>query len=589
MKKRFIYCITIVLLITNNIYAINNNASLKYYNDYTYSFEKIMNSSPYNNFEIYDTYNKILDQYETFNFDDDIKNVLDLIVDDCDSNVIFKERNNIFENFLDNSEANILAEINESISDSIANPNIISTATCKQLIDFISSANSSYSTYLKISQILRDSTSVDFFKFLIPDSNEKIPEEWEFLDSDIILYNEYNIDLMVAKEKFILVNNIDKENNISRNLVDNLIGIQNLKDNDEKIKLLKSQENQYKNFSLYWLELIKTYYDSKKYQQVIDTVSYYDSNFQSLNKYNSDYYQILCEEIYSLLYINNDCSISNYKNEILDKLDFIYENSSKKNWLQNYYCSFIYLSFSKNINDESFIKAYDLIRNNCVNLGTKLDNTLHIYNNALVEPNYKIFSKNTVSRLKSFYEKLETTREVELPPDYNAYIFNLRALILLANYSNQIIDVVPLTNRILNPIVKYELINSVSVENNFSNELYLSYLDVDKKKYIPIIGSPTIEINIPANYLNNNSKIEVRFSGDNVYHEVPIKIKKVERFVENDNGAYIATIEFEYKKDWLFNSIKKEMDIRLTNDKISVVFIFAGGDFDELINVKIEI
>ena len=581
MSKRKIIIIALLYVFAVNIYANSTNVpTINLLNDINYSTTKITLAKSSDMLVLNDVYQQILNNYDPQRIDSDVNDYVVNLANNIEGLRLVNIKKDRLDVIFDYKKSQAVAAAIPSpigLVGSIAQFAISPTQAIASLIGTAAS-------------------SALMYKAAVDELNlEKLEKEWELEDEERSRLNYLNLDSFSETANFANKNSVSKEYVMTIQPLTDFINI--LEDDNVKrrIEALQYSERRFKYFPTYWLELAQAYYDNNDFDNVIKTVEYYDKHFDydEIFKQNYRYAQILTLYISSLIEKNKGESIYDFKDIISDKLEIIITNTAESDWLQRYFCAITYLSFAE-IDDEYFMKAYDLFRLNCIQLSKEQEDSINIYKSPVSTPNeaeLKSLTKDERKKEEAYYDLLAEERKVELPPINKAYILNIQSLASLMSVSKKLDkDLDFLEKSIVTPFFK---------DYYFDVDTYIETIKIEQYTGIKrILKGDKYKIIIPATYINNLSSFEVKFSGDNEYHDLyfnssyeknnknnlPVEVINVERIFDNNIDSYIAEIELGYLNEWLESADKFELDIRINTNDCPIVFHFTGEDFKSLKN-----
>ena len=588
MKMKIVMLLSI-FLITNSLFAISSNSpTINLLNDINYATTNVTIAKSEDMLVLNDIYEKILNNYDPQRIDQDINQTVVSLANNIEGLRLINIKKDRLDVIFDYQKSMALVSAVPSPVNLIGSIALFAVNPVQAVAGLVGTAASSAVMY---------KSAVDQLNL------EMIEKEWELDDLERSRLNSLNINSFSETAKFANKNSIDKEYIMTIQILTDFINIINDDNIKRKVEALEYSEKRFKYFPTYWLELAQAYYDNDEYQKVIDTVNYYENHFQydEIFKQNYRYAQILTLFVTSILKENPGEASLRYKSKILEKLKIIEDNTDSEDWLQKYFCAITYLSFAE-IDDSCFIKAYDLFRQNCITLSLEQENSIDTYLAPVAIPNESELNKMTKEDRKKeekYFKKIKRERAIELPPINRAYMLNINTLASLMRVSNKInFDLSFIEDSIITPFFKDYYLGTDTYLEKINIEKDPKSLNIFNKFSVRLTTKNLFKLTIPAMYINNLSKFEVKFSGDNKYHELylnsnyennmenltNIKVTEVKRSNPEDINSFLAILEFEYETEWLNNADLIELDIRITTNDCPIVFHCEGATFDDLIN-----
>lgn len=208
-----------------------------------------------------------------------------------------------------------------------------------------------------------------------------------------------------------------------------------------RIEWLESNQETYKEFGPYWLELAKAYYESQEYQKCLDAIAYYKKISTKIFRRDFDYAQILPLAIVAAKEVMNE---SEYISTAEKYAELILQNSKENDWALRYFAAETYMTLYAETKKMSYIeKAYDIAMDN-VNVlidAQKEQNQEYISEYPKVKAEIGDYdSSETKDRKKQEADQynrwLEQKRKKALPPIDESLYLNCSLLFSLADELN---------------------------------------------------------------------------------------------------------------------------------------------------------
>ncbi|MDD5900625.1 MAG: hypothetical protein PUC73_07025 [Lachnospiraceae bacterium] len=261
----------------------------------------------------------------------------------------------------------------------------------------------------------------------------------EFLQDGWVLDDDEAANLHDSRKRaFMFMIEIVREDNLPGELALNESSVEKFvtwKNNTnvyQRIQFLESEEETYKAFGNYWLELADCYYEQEEYRKCLRAMDKYEELQADI--FRKDYYLaqalpkaiIAAKEVYS------------YKEyeKVADRyLEMLLQNTESSDWSLKYFAAEMYLDLYVITNNSKYMtKAYDIAKNNVNNLvdEQRLMNSAYLaeVQEVVVPENV---TKDEKKQIKEYNKALKEKRETELPPVYEPLLLNCELLFALAD------------------------------------------------------------------------------------------------------------------------------------------------------------
>lgn len=432
----------------------------------------------------------------------------------------------------------------QAIRSAIPNPvALLSTVESKNMLKSIASI-----LYMAVD-------SVSSYESAVSESDlQHLKEGWELDDDESDeLYNSlkstFNYMLDMVND-----NGIPGEYSLNIDSVKAFVEWKNNTNNVRKLSWLIANEDTYSHYCQYWLELARTYYNSDKYTECLESIEKYNEIKTRLFRRDYEYANILPLAIVSAKEtLNKEEYVSQAEKFALDIIDNT-DNTTSSDWALRYYVAETYIDLYKITNDKLYLnKAYNLAYDN-VNL--LVDEQKFLNQSYLSEIQEKKASKDLSKRekneIKQYNKLIKEERKTALPPVSEALYLNCDLLFFVS-------DELKITNS------QKEDIESILHDNG--DRIFLTeYLDNRfwfNKESIDInnidIEFDKDEICIPVSCITDKSKIVVTVFNDNekaIYDNWTIE--EVNRPKKSrDCSKYIATFTCKELEEQKFKSGQK--------------------------------
>ena len=192
-----------------------------------------------------------------------------------------------------------------------------------------------------------------------------LTEKYELEYKQIRLLSEMLRDSFSYQAEYANENKVESKYLLNEQLAESFASTINGEDKGRALAYLKGESTQYKYFPRYWLELAGLYYQNGLYEKCVETIDYYNANFdyKQIYRTNIRYGQILVYGIASCLNINMEDKALLEK--IIPWLEVIIKQTADDDWYQRYYCAMTYLMVFDKTGEEQYLRvAYDLIQKN---------------------------------------------------------------------------------------------------------------------------------------------------------------------------------------------------------------------------------
>ncbi len=456
------------------------------------------------------------------------------------------------------------------------------TRTVQGISMLATTATSSYSMYNAAKQSL---------------TSEYLEQSYDLEYDQLGRISDLRINSLSHQNTYAHENGVDDEYILNELLADKFAECIVEENYGKALDYLVSKENSYRYFPRYWLELADLYFKNGLYGKCVETIDYYNQNFdyKQIYKKNIRYGQILVDGIASCLKIYNN--VDELKERIIPWLEIIVNETADDDWYQRYYCAMVYLLFA-DASDEGkcyLENAYYLLKMNLNNLYDRQAKINYYYSGNYQPPSnddYKKMTKNQEEETKSFYNQLN--KELDLLPQVDpAFIETLKLVIQLIQEYNvgSISDI-----RYVNDVIISPQLNSYINGDKYAEGLRFDYENGSFKlsmQWLWAMGNH-IELTLPAVFLNDQSKIYFKYDNQdeytefwnpqrkekegNIYSLPTVKIGKVQR-----NGSsikeYTVQLSFDITEEWkkaATDSDGFECSIKIDTNGCPIILFFAG-------------
>lgn len=362
---------------------------------------------------------------------------------------------------------------------------------------------------------------------------------------------------------------------------------------------LEFYRSRYESFSRYWLELADLYYKNEQYDKCLETIYYYETNFDytEIYRYNYRYAQILIDGIGSIFNLFPD-EIELHYEKILAWLTIIENNTQLDDWLQRYYCASIYLILS-DYYPVGLKKAYELTKLNLEGLVETQNQTMYEYLQDVPDTADLTYAEEDVSEVEEYYEELSNIRETELPPFDSAYQTNLKMLysILLANpeianlseidYLFEAIDIPQLRAVFLENLLSIDRSKFV-LEKDFTSSDFTLTLPAYMINSQTTFGVKILNLDdaISKEKLSTLEFDEITIDSELSLEELGlVEIKNVDRHKSSRIEDFTANIHFDIDNEVTKNYKNYGLAILINTADCPIVLYFAGAEPGKMVLV----
>lgn len=397
----------------------------------------------------------------------------------------------------------------------------------------------------------------------------------EFLQDGWVLDDEEAANLHDSRKRaFMFMIEIVREDDLPGELALNESSVEKFvtwKNNTnvyQRIQFLESEEETYKAFGNYWLELADCYYEQGEYRKCLRAMDKYEELQADI--FRKDYYLaqalpkaiIAAKEVYSS---------KEYEKVAGRYLELLLQNTESSDWSLKYFAAEMYLDLYAITNNSKYMtKAYDIAKNNVNNLveEQRSMNTTYLaeVQEVAVPENA---TKDEKKQIKEYNKALKEKRETELPPVYEPLLLNCELLFALAdeleisaNEKNTI------EGMLRNNGERLFLTDRLEKEYSFSNTIPERVAEFDKDT-----------LTLPVTLVSEKSRLKVTVTnGGNVTFYEVWKVKEVER-EKNDVDSFTVTYTNE--------TIGKQQWSKDATVKVEIFMDESTEEFKQEVNFKV--
>ena len=333
-----------------------------------------------------------------------------------------------------------------------------------------------------------------------------------------------------------------------------------------KIKWLESNQDTYKAFGPYWLELSKDYYNNGDYKKSLEAIKQYESVSTRIFRKDINYASALPAAIVAAKETMNE---ADYIKRAEKYCTEIMENTKDTDWSLRYYVAQTYLDLFSITEDSRYIdEAYNIAFDN-VNVLVDEQKKLNSNYKSDIQPvkESKDATKREKKEIKAYNKLMKEERKIALPPVNEALYLNCELMFALAKEkgidTSEQKKIESILHENSNPIFLTNVVDDRFWFDNPAKGIDLRKVDIQ------FDGD---EISIPASCVSDRSLIQVRV-GDTVIEDW--EIDKVDRPKKaKDPSEYIATYKSEVGDDYKYKS----------GDKVTVRIITVDASPEKYID-----
>lgn len=263
------------------------------------------------------------------------------------------------------------------------------------------------------------STIMDFVGNYMLNSSEieYLLEGCELGDEAIKQLHECRKELFNYRVQIIRDNNLPSSLSVNDKAIEEFVEWEHKANVTQKIQFFESEEETYKDFGPYWLELTKCYYENGDYEKCLNSLEHYENMHMAIFSKDYFYARALPSAIIAASHVLDEAQYYAYIENTLSKMR---ENIERTDWDLHFFIAETYMDLYSKTGDRAYLqKAFDIELNN-VNIlaeGQKKLNNLYLQDAAVFLATGSETSE--VEKLRKKYNtELEEERKKELPPVY---------------------------------------------------------------------------------------------------------------------------------------------------------------------------
>ncbi len=257
---------------------------------------------------------------------------------------------------------------------------------------------------------------------------EYLKDGWELDDSEAEEVHNSRTTAFNYMLRMVNDNDLPGDYALTEDKVEDFVTWKNKTNLVSKISWFEANQETYREFGSYWLELAKDYYELEDYQSCLGAFEKYEEVTTRIFRKDTDYADALPMAIISA---KEEMSQSEYDEYAARYAQVILKNT--EDWSRRYFVAQIYLDLYHNTKDKDYLdEAYNIVYDNV----NELIYEQKELNEAYLAGIQKIKADDEATKqqkadVKQYNKMLETNRKVELPPVNEALYLNCDMLFAL--------------------------------------------------------------------------------------------------------------------------------------------------------------
>ncbi len=399
-----------------------------------------------------------------------------------------------------------------------------------------------------------------------------LQDNWELEDSETQELSDSQLNLLNYMTDMARDNGIPTECTLNPDSVSDFAKWADEENIVRKISWLESNEDVYKEFRTYWLELAQSYYNNGDYRKCLSAMEQYEEVATKIFRKDWDYAETLPMAIIAVKETKSEKKYVEYADKYVAE---ILNNCEDENWALRYFAAQIYIDLYACTEDRAYLKeAYNIAFEN-VNL--LVDEQIALNEDYLApvveEENKEGYTRRQKEEVKEYNKLLNEKRKVELPPVSEAFYLNCDLLFALADERN-----VSLSEKKKIDAIIHGSGTSIFLAEALDNKYWAI-------KEVTEIDSDDIEIEfngdklvIPASCITDRSEIKVTISSGVVLDDwVVSEVKRPKNSIAC--SEFIVTLDSREGKSHKYTA----------GEKISISVIPIADTPEETIDFKYEV
>lgn len=557
-------------------------------NEFTYYTTLIVETE--NRLYLDDIYDRLMNQYEPKEIDEQINSRLMVMLQGIENIRILDLKKERLQMVFDLQKSNVIAA-------AIPNPvNMIGTIALSTnpnrslrqniisgLAAAVGTGVSSYTMYKNASANL------------LIEANEKY---WDLEYEAMRNVNNLNHSSLTAQNEYGSSNDIPGEYILNEENTKRFINIISDENIARAINNLEAAEETYQHFPLYWLERADLYFKNEDFQSCIDTILYYDNNFEYSQIYrrNERYGQVLIDAIASAITLYYSSDYSYCLELVAPWLSRAEESTAPDDWFQMYYIALCYLMFADDSNEVFYYEAYDLLKKCGRELSVIQDSFISSYTSELNKKTTEELANMLPAQREEYeneFKAQKKLRETELPITDGGLIETLRMLYSLNR--NGIGNITDYGASIEPSIVIPQLKEFLFGEKYAEGDAYgFAPTRFTVKKSI---WSDSFTFTIPACLINSETLFQISIN-DGEFHPlynssslskeqqsleyVPIEVISVDRHGSTNINDFDVKLKTEISKEWIQENDEAKLTLRIETAYCPIDIVFVGEKLSRL-------
>lgn len=401
---------------------------------------------------------------------------------------------------------------------------------------------------------------------------EYIQNGWELEDAERKALSDSRLGLFNYMVNVVRDNGFPAEYSLTEEAVNDFVKWSNEDNLVRKISWLESNEEKYKEFRTYWLELAESYYNTGEYVKCMEAIDTYEDVATRIFRLDYDYAETLPMAIISA---KEELPEEEYIAYAEKYTKIIIENCDAKDWALRYFVAQIKLDLYGLTNDKVYLEdAYKIAKENVVEHVDEQEKLNEDYLKDIEEVQVaKDATKREKQETKEYNKLIEEQRSVELPPVNEAFYLNCDLLFALAEELNISADEKEKLDDIL-----HENGQSIFLTEVLDNRFWAA-------KAKPGVDSETIEIvfdgdtlSIPASCITDRGSIKIAISDGTILDDWTVE--KVDRPKDSKEcSEFVVVMKSETGKEHKY----------VAGEKITITVTPVDDNPDETIVFEYEV
>lgn len=335
---------------------------------------------------------------------------------------------------------------------------------------------------------------------------EYLKDGWELDDAEAEEVHNSRTTAFNYMLRMVNDNDLPGDYALTEDKVEDFVTWKNKTNLVSKISWFESNQETYKEFGSYWLELAKDYYDSEDYQNCLEAFEKYEEVTTRIFRKDTDYADALPMAIVSAKEVMSQSEYDAYADKYLQ---VIMKNTEE--WSTRYFVAQVYLDLYNDTKDKDYLDAaYNIVYDNVNELiyEQKELNETYLADIQKIKADEGA-TKQQKADVKQYNKMLEANRKVELAPVNEALYLNcdmLFALIEERGISSEEQDKI---EAILHENGE-NIFLTTALDNRFRFEGSKIAFDADALEF-KFTGE---ELSIPASCVTARSAVSVVISGE---------------------------------------------------------------------------